>query len=286
MVEENIRGKRKNVFFVPLLAAVFFTLLFASARAESHVFDEGGLFTPQEIYQMEQTAEGLAQEYHMNVLLLTAAYARGMDSREIAEAFYEENGYTENGKRGGIVLLIDMDNRELNLTTYGDMIHYITDEREERIYDAAYRYASDGDYAQAMTAMLVKTGQYLKSGIPGNQYTYDEESGRVVRRRSVSGGDVVIALGFAFACAGAACYTVKRRYRSILQYEYSMGQNADIRITGQQDHLVNQYETVRRIPRTQPPGGGRSGSGTGSGRTTVHRSSGGHSVGGGHGRKF
>lgn len=254
------------------------------AGAAGYVFDEAGLFSGSETAQLSEMAAKLEETYHMNFLMLTVEDAQGRSSRDVAERFYENGGYDSDGKRGGILLLIDLDNRELNLVTNGEMILYITDAREERIYDAGYEYAAEGDYGKAMTAMLEQTASYMKKGIPDNQYTYDTETGQIVRHRSISTGDWLIAVGVALGCALSACVFLHRRYRRVEKYEYSLGQNADIRITGKEDRLVNQFVTHRRIPKDPPPG---SGSGTSSvGRSSTHTSPGGGTFGGGHGRKF
>ena len=269
-----------------LLAVV--CLLFAGsvvcAQASEHVFDIADLFSTSETNRLSELAEELEETYDMKFLMLTVDDAQGRSSRDAAEYFYESGGYDSNGKRGGSVLLIDLDNRELNLVTNGEMILYITDAREERIYDAGYEYASEGDYGEAMIAMLEQTAAYMKKGIPDNQYTYDTETGRIVRHRSISLSDWLLAAGIAVLCASFACFFLYRRYRRVEQYEYSIGQNADIRITGKEDRLVNQFVTHRRIPRDPPPDGGSGGSSAG--RSSTHTSGGGGTFGGGHGRSF
>lgn len=252
--------------------------------AAGYVFDDAGLFSDAETAQLTQTASELEETYNMNFLMLTVADAQGRSSRDAAERFYENGGYDSDGKNGGIVLLINLDNRELNLVTNGEMILYITDAREESIYDAGYAYASEGDYGGAMLAMLEQTAACMKKGIPDNQYTYDTETGQIIRHRSLTAGDWLLAVGVPLCCAAFACVILYWRYRRVKKYEYSLGQNADIRITGKEDNLVNQFVTHRRIPKSPPPGSGP-GSSAG-GRSSTHTSHGGGTFGGGHGRKF
>ena len=172
------------------------------------------------------------------------------------------------------------DNRYLNLATERDMIYYITDYREEKIYDAAQSYASDGEYGNAMIAMLKKVQQYLNEGIPNKQYTYDTETGRIVRYHSLTSGDILFAFFAGLMAAAIISVILYRSYTVVKKYRYSTEKNARLKITAQRDILVNQFVTHRRIEKDPPSGGGDSG------RTSTHHSSGGHTYGGGKGRGF
>lgn len=276
----------KRICFL-LLAALWVLLCARTAAAQSSVFDGAGLFSGKECKELDELAQKLEKKYKMNFLLLTAAETGGFSASQYAEAFYEDKGYDANGKKGGIVLLIDMDNREMNLTTDGNMMYYITDEREEKIYDAGEPFLRRGEYGNAMYAMLKKTEEYMEAGIPGNQYVYDTETGKIIRYRSVTASEALIAFAAALLCAGTSCIVIYRRYSSVRKYEYEISQNAGMELLKKEDRLVNQFVTKRRIPKSTPSGGGGGGrSSGGGGRTSVHRSSSGRSYGGGHGRKF
>lgn len=274
--------KMKKVFGM-LLLALF--LMGAGVLADSGVYDRGELFTSEETAELEAEAAKVAQEYDMNIILLTTADAEGMSSAAYAEDFYESGNYHQNDAKGGIVLLIDMEHRELNLVTYGDMIYYITDEREESIYDAGFDEVADGQYGDCMEEMLDAAEEYLEEGIPDDQYIYDEESGEIVyyqAPKSLDGTEILMAFVVAFLCALIPCLILWRRYSVVKDYDYSVQENADMNLRVREDHMIDMVVTHRRKPKPQSGGG----SGSGGSRTTVHRSSGGSRVGGGHGRKF
>lgn len=273
--------KMKKIFGI---LAFLLMVMTVSVYADSGVVDNGALFTDGERKELEEDAAEVAKKYDMNIFLLTTEDANGMSSTEYAEDFYESNGYDTNDARGGIVLLIDMDNRELNLVTHKDMIYYITDAREERIYDAGYDEVTEGDYGECMEDMLDQLEDFLKAGIPDNQYTYDTETGKIVRYRSLESGEIAMAFAVAFACALIACLILWRKYSTVQDYDYSVSENADMKLTVKSDHMIDMVVTHRRKPKPEHHGGG--GHGGGGGRSSTHRSSGGGSFGGGHGRKF
>jgi uncharacterized protein len=72
-----------------------------------------------------------------------------------------------------------MDNRNLGISTHADGILYFTDERIEALLDRAYDYVSVGDYAGTAEAFLDGAEAYMKAGIPGDQYNYDTETGKI-----------------------------------------------------------------------------------------------------------
>mgnify|MGYP002621086700 CR=1 FL=1 len=276
---ERYRSKRK-ISFIWLTLCIWLCLSGMTAYAECLVQDDAQLFSDSEVQQIETLAKEIETSWQMNVLVMTCDDADGRESNEVLEDTYEEYGLESNDAKGGIALIIDMDNRELNLVTERDMIYYITDYREEKIYDAAQSYASDGEYGNAMIAMLKKVQQYLNEGIPNKQYTYDTEIGRIVRYHSLASGDILLAFFAGLMVAAIVSVVLYRSYTVVKKYRYSTEKNARLKITAQRDILVNQFVTHRRIEKDPPSGGGDSG------RTSTHHSSGGHTYGGGKGRGF
>lgn len=276
---ERYRTERKIPFLL-LILCMWLCLSGMTVYAECLVQDDAQLFSDSEIQQIEELSKEIEDSWQMNVLVMTCDDADGRESNEVLEDTYEAYGLESNDAKGGIALIIDMDNRELKLVPERDMIYYITDYREERIYDAAQKYASDGEYGEAMTAMLRKILECMKSGIPDNQHTYDTETGEITYYHSLTAEDVLMALAGALLVSTLVTVILYRSYKVVKKYRYSTEQNARLTITAQNDHFVRQFETHRRIERESSGGGGESG------RTSTHSSSGGHTYGGGSGRGF
>lgn len=267
------------------LCLLLLVCLFAAPEvsASYKVIDSAGLFFSSEIAQIEELAKEIDTTYKMNVLVLTDQERNGKSSYEKSDAAYIAEGYADDQANGGICLIIDMANRELNSTIDRSMIRFINDSREEKLYDTGYGYLSNGEYGDAIIAMLEKVQEYMEKGIPGGQYNYDSETGEISRYYAVTLMDVGIAAGGAVLLPLLVVLIVASGYKKVKKYRYDMNSNARIDITHSSDRFVKQYTTKRRI--NTGSSGGSSGH-SGSGRSTTHRSSGGHSFGGGHGRKF
>lgn len=277
--------------FIGLTA--LFTGFASRAQGEQRVFDEAGLLTETEIAALEETVAGLRTDWDMDLVLVTCADAQGKSTRDFADDYYEAGGFgTKN--HSGVLFLIDMDNRELTISTEGDMIRYLTDARIENVLDAAYEGAADGDYYRAFADGIEAIDRYVKAGIMDGQYNYDEETGKTdyYVKRSVKWYEALLALVAAGAAGIIPCVNIKHEYgmkeeaklaeRSMLAYR----QNCDFAYGLQTDHLINTAVTHRIIPRETTSSGGSSRSGSSSaGRSTTHHSSSGRSHGGGS-RKF
>lgn len=265
-----------------LLAGMFFCL--NSDAAERYVYDNASLLTPEEREMLEETAKGFSEYWNMDFGVVTTDDAQGKTSRDYADDFYDTY-FDITDERGGVLYLIDMDNREIYLSTCGQAIRYLTDERIERILDEAYAEIADGDYYGTFEAFFDATEDYLERGIPSNQYHYDTETGErdyyydsVPKTKQITFWEAVIAGIAALAAALGTCGFIVGKYRLKFEdFHYDAYTDSDISLSVNEDRLVNTFVTHRHIPKND----GNSGSGS----SSVHRSSGGTSHGGG-GRSF
>ena len=113
---ERYRSKRK-ISFIWLTLCIWLCLSGMTAYAECLVQDDAQLFSDSEVQQIETLAKEIETSWQMNVLVMTCDDADGRESNEVLEDTYEEYGLESNDAKGGIALIIDMDNRELNLVT-------------------------------------------------------------------------------------------------------------------------------------------------------------------------
>ena len=80
-----------------------------------------------------------------------------------ADDFYDSGNFGYDGPHGtGVLFLIDMDNREIYISTCGDSIYYLTDARIETILDAAFDYVSNGQYYDAAKKFLSLAVTYMQ----------------------------------------------------------------------------------------------------------------------------
>lgn len=262
-----------------LLTALFSASVLA---ADLSVTDEAQLLSGSEQEMLQQRITELEDTTGWEIFAVTTEDAQGKQTREYADDFFDENASGEDG----VVWLIDMDNREITISTAGEAIYYLNDERIDETLDAAYDKIVDGDYYGCFEAMADGTESNYEDGIPSDAHTYNEETGEIEYYEEplqLTVGEVIFAIVIAGIVWFAVFAGIHRKYKvkeSPVQYDFRKFGIA--KTTGNHDRFVNQIVTHRRIPKPpQNTGGG----GSTSGRSTVHTSSAGTTHGGGS-RKF
>ncbi len=275
----------------PILALLFTTaLLFGAAGAlaadDSRVFDDAGLFTASEEAAIQSAITSFQQKTGMDFVVLTSDAYHAEDSQaQVADDYYDYNGFGFDDEKSGALYYIDMYNRQEYISTTGAMIDYMTDERIELALDQSNPNLRIGDYAQAALAMIAAVQNFVSQGIPEGQYRYDVITGQrlTARHKVLTLTEMLVGAGISLLLGLIFIGIVKSRYKlkgSTYHYEYA--DNAVMTLTDSRDDYLR--TTVTRAPKAPPPGSGGKG-GFGGGGSGVHIGGSGSSHGGG-GRGF
>ena len=269
-----------------------------AVSGQPRVFDQAGLFSETEIIQLEEKIAQCRKSTKMDVVIVSA-YADGKRSaEEYADDYYDYGGFGVGKKASGVLLLYYMDGPgqqggECYISTAGTMINMLTDERIESILDDVYGDLGNRDFAGATEHFLEDVKAYVKEGVESGQYTYDRDTGEIVRYHSIRLYEVAIAMVIAGILAGSVCLDIKKRYamkqssREVSNSLQAYRADCAFHFSVAGDKMVNKYVRSVPIPRNTSSGsGGRGHSGSSSaGRSTIHTSSSVSSHGGG-GRRF
>ena len=269
-----------------------------AVSGQPRVFDQAGLFSETEIIQLEEKIAQCRKSTKMDVVIVSA-YADGERSaEEYADDYYDYGGFGAGKKASGVLLLYYMDGPgqpggECYISTAGTMINMLTDERIESILDDVYGNLGNRDFAGATECFLEDVKVYVKEGVESGQYTYDRDTGEIVRYHSIRLYEVAIAMVIAGILAGSVCLDIKKRYamkqssREVSNSLQAYRADCAFHFSVAGDKMINKYVRSIPIPRNTSSGsGGRGHSGSSSaGRSTIHTSSSGRSHGGG-GRRF
>lgn len=248
------------------------------AAVTGNVYDDAALLTGTEIDALNEKIGTLQEESGWNIYAVTTSDAGGKTATEYADDFFDAHSVEQED---GVALLIDMDNREITISTCGAVGRYLTDDRIDAILDEAYTDVSNGSYGACMDTMLGGVERYYQEGIPEGQYNYDTETGKVSVHRTLTLVEILIAVALAAVCGVAVYLTVLGKYRlKFGTYQYEFRENGRVALRVKEDRFVNQTVTHRRIPKQTESSGSNS-----SGRSSTHTSSSGRSHGGGS-RKF
>lgn len=260
-----------------------FSLLFGSMGTsafalETRVYDDAGLFSVDQTDTLESEISNLKKELCIDLVIVTTSNAQGKSAREYADDFYDNGGFGVGTEKSGVLFLIDMDNREVYISTCGAVIDYLTDARIERMLDRIQPKAKAGDYGGAAAAFLEETNRYIRSGIPEGQYRQEEPKPFSERLQSFSPQKILffvfISVVVGLICTGIVAAKYKSGYK---KNTYPFQQKSRMHMIENQNVFLHRHVTSRRIPRNNGHSGGS--------RSSTHSSSSGTTHGGG-GRGF
>ncbi|MGK0550579.1 TPM domain-containing protein [Enterococcus faecalis] len=267
---------RKWWLFLGSLFLIFGGSFQTADAAMTSVDDGANLLTTEQIAQLNQRMKPLAAKSKASIFIVTTTYNDQDSPQEFADRYIlKQVGKNQNA----ILFLIDMDNRQTYLSTSGNMIDYMDDQRIDDTLTAITTEMSNGNYYGAAQQFLAKTNTYFEKGVPGGHYRIDEATGKIIRYKVITPLEMAIAVIGALV-AGLAFFfvTISRYQLKSGTYRYPFREKASLDLTQHTDQLTNSFITTRRIPRNNNSGGG-----SGGGSTT--HSTGGGSFGGG-GRSF
>lgn len=269
-----------------LLFVVIFIFLSSSLAMGKtpKVYDNAKLFTEVELQELEVMAVELSEKLSLDLVIVTITDNKGKTSRQFADDYYDENGFGYGNDADGALLLINMADREVYISTTGIAIKYLTDERIEKILDRIFDYIPNGNYGDAAKVFLTQVDSYVRIGIPSNQYTYDEDTNKIIKDEPTLAQQLMMYFLIASVIGGisvAVMVSLNKGRTSTNKHTYL--DRKSFNLINSYDRHVNTQQTFVVIKKDPPSGGSSAGGSTG--RSTVHRSSSGRSHGGG-GRKF
>lgn len=239
------------------------------------VVDQADLFTDNQEADLASLARRIGENYNQDLVIVTTADAEGKSARDYADDFFDYEGYGLGTDFSGMLFLIDMDNREIWLSTTGHAIDVMTDQRINTVLDRAVVPMRDEDYAGAARIFLEDAEHYLELGVPEGQYREEEKV------RSLGVGEIIVSIAAAGGVFAVYFFSVSRRYRKRrMTWNYDLSKMAIAEFPVFSDRLVNKFVRTRRVPRQTSSGGSGGG-----GRSSTHSGSSGRTHGGG-GRGF
>ena len=103
--------------------------------ASEKIYDFANLFTDSEEKELYSLAEEYIDEKNMDLVIVTINNNNKSSSKNYADDFYDYNDFGIGTNYSGIILLIDMDNRKVWISTTGDAIKLYPDSYLDTMLD-------------------------------------------------------------------------------------------------------------------------------------------------------
>ena len=242
--------------------------------ATPYVNDYADLLSDSEELELNKKLLAFKNRYGIDAVIVTTNSTNGMNIRDYADDFYDYNGYGKDG----ILIVLDMYNREWWFSTKGKGIDYFTDYGLDQIIEDMYDDLRSGNYYGAFSTYAKDVEQFTESAINGNTIDYQPEEIRFgLTNIAVS---ALIGLFVSLVTMLVLKGQLKSVSRQRLAHNYIVGNS--FMLTGASDLFVNRHVTRSRRPEPNRSSGGGGGY---SGGSSTHTSSSGSSHGG-HGGHF
>ncbi len=286
--------KRFKRVITGLIAVLFVLAPFSvAAQDESRIFDDAGLFSPTNIQRLDEKIADMEAGGRWNYYIVTTRDAGGKTARSFADDFYDQNHLGRGEDASGVLLLIDMDNREAYISTGGAAVDYYTSGKIEDTLDKissslsrSNYYSAANSFLNAVDAPMQSTSATPAAGNSNSVTTQPETDTQTTEETTAEltlGQWVAVSASWAVIAVGIFIAVVwsKHRANGTVRGIAVTPQNQDqLTLTRSEDRFVNVVTHTRRIQQSSSQSRNKGGT-----KPSVHRSSSGVRHGGG-GRKF
>ena len=216
---------------VLILFSLSVTISATSINSEysPRLYDNAQLLSDSEIKSVGKMIDEISEKYDVDIVIVTLETIDGMSPDEAAETFYDTMEF--GGKNGGVLLLINMEGRDVTVF-YDKAIDFdIADTIREDITDDL----TEGEYAEAFELFAEKCDYYVNGELNGYPFKW--------------GRNIIVSLVIGLVVALIATGVMKSKLKSVAFKDSAAGYVVDgsLNITGSNDLYL--YSTMTRTKR-------------------------------------
>jgi uncharacterized protein len=259
--------KIASLLIVFLLLACLTVTVYASGGSPK-IIDNANVLTTVEEVTLETMALALVNKYDMDVVILIEDSIGLEDVTDYADDYFDYNGYGIGSNHSGVLLLLDMEEREWAISTCGNTIDALTDYGQDQIMDEVLEYLGDDEYFDGFRTYLELLDEYFEAYENGDPIDKPRTVFNIIF-------DLIIALGIGAIAGGITITIMKSGMKTVRPQRgaQSYVKQGSFTLNKQRDMFL--YSNTSRVRKSSSSSGGGS---------STHRSSSGRSHGGSRGR--
>ncbi len=170
----NTKQRSENDYLIPNGIEVTETnknnILTTPAIDETEkIYDFANLFSDYEEEKLLRQINTYIDQYKMDLAVVTVNENNKNSPQEYADDFYDYNHFGKGNNRDGILFLIDMQNREIYMTTTGNAIRMYNDHRIDFSLKKVYKNMTNKDYYKGTSEYIEIISKYANLGLPSGQ---------------------------------------------------------------------------------------------------------------------
>lgn len=263
--------------FIAVLFCLCLTLCFTlsvsadtipSERLQPRLVDGADILTENEEEKLISELDKVSEELQFDVVIATTYGLGGEYIRDVADDYFDYNGFGYGSSADGCVLLIDMEGRDWWISTCGYGITALTDAGIEYIGEQIEGDLSDGNYYYALDTYIDLVEDFVNQARTGNPY----DSGNMPESGYNWFFGIAISIVIGFVIALIATLVMKGQLKSVRRQPAAKDYlvPGSMNVTTSRDIYL--YRNVSRRARPKESSG-----------SSTHSSSSGRSHGGGGG---
>lgn len=231
--------------------------------ATKKIYDYANLITKDEEEVLYNKVQEFINKYDMDMAIVTINSNPKSSSMAYADDFYDYNNFGKGANKSGLLFLIDMQNRNMWISTTGDAINIYTDSRINTILDYTYDKISNEDYNGCAEQFIEKASYFANKGLTGGSKVVTVP--KMICNSLIFAGLITIVL----ICIGLATHRKPKKKKEASNYI-----TQPLKLSKNSDTFLDKHVSKVKIETSSSSGG-----------SSTHSGSSGTSHGGG-GRSF
>jgi uncharacterized protein len=121
-----------------------------------HIYDKAGLLSESDLNSLEDMCAEYSEKDDLDIIILTHNDSSAVDAEVYIENFVDKMQYLDS-----VVLLVDMNSRDVCLESYGKIKSHITASRGDAIINEITPSMQNADYADAFAQYIKSSDKYM-----------------------------------------------------------------------------------------------------------------------------
>lgn len=138
----------------------------SSVDETEKVYDFANLLKDNDEENLYNSIKKFIEQTNFDLAIVTIDDNNKGSSGAYADDFFDYNNFGISSSRDGALILIDMDKREIYISTSGEAIKMYDDLRIDSIIDAGFNELKNAKYYECLNNMIEKLSDYFNKGVP------------------------------------------------------------------------------------------------------------------------
>ncbi len=144
------------------------------ASLSGNVKDDLDYLNEEQMQNIQDLIDKAVVANNLDIVIVITDNTEGKSSQDYADDCYDTNGFGVGDDKSGILMLINMQERQIWISTTGKAIDIFTDSRISDMTGVIAGFLSAGNYYDACIGFVDKVKSYAQEGVPPGQYRVDE----------------------------------------------------------------------------------------------------------------